>query len=362
MEQAVRTARTLQRQMALQDAALMASWTMAHCRTVADVVDALDPFLSRLGVRRCFLGVDAAGEHAARLVLAYRDGRSEPAPDTVFPRHLLLPEALAEELQGGVLMLQAMSIAGRERGYLLYEPVAESSVLTEALRNDLPRTVDTVLATQELQDHAAMLERLVIERTNELARVNAELRRSAMRDGLTGLANRTAFQDFLAEAAPDVGEHRSLALMMVDVDMFKAYNDRYGHLAGDDALRAVATCLRRAVPEPHGLACRYGGEEFAVVLKGLGVPAAVEVARRFQELLAGCAVVHEASTVSTVVTASVGVAAVEVGPGFRATDLLGAADQALYRAKQQGRNRIVVAGGVPAVPRQDPGRRTAPAG
>jgi diguanylate cyclase (GGDEF)-like protein len=213
-------------------------------------------------------------------------------------------------------------------------------VLTEALRNDLPRTIDTVLTTQELQDHAAQLERLVAERTAELGRANAELRRSAMRDGLTGLANRTAFQEFLAESLPDGGR---LALLMIDVDMFKAYNDSYGHLAGDDALRAVAECLAAAVPEGRGVACRYGGEEFAVVLTDAGTPAAVGVARYFQELLAERAVRHRASSVAPVVTASIGVAAGTAVPGSAVTSLIAAADRALYRAKQEGRNRIAVA-------------------
>jgi diguanylate cyclase (GGDEF)-like protein len=201
-----------------------------------------------------------------------------------------------------------------------------------------------VLSTKELQDHAEHLERLVAQRTRELERANAELRDSLMHDGLTRIANRMAFQEHLERCCgrPSQGAGE-LALLMVDVDMFKAFNDHYGHLRGDETLRIVASCLERAVREPEDLACRYGGEEFAVVLPGTGIRGATAVAKRFRELLAEAAVPHAASSVAPVVTASVGIAVTRAGMNSDHDGVIGAADHALYRAKNLGRDRIVIA-------------------
>jgi len=358
------TTRALQQRVALQDAALNLSWTTSNCRTMDDVITVLDPSLSRLGVPRCFLAIDhtidhaidqpgdradvddaAGGGHPSTLVLSYRNRRTEPTPPDVFARHELLPPGLLDELDRGVLLLQALSIAGRERGFLLFEPVPQSYLSTEALRVDLPRTIDMVLSTREMSDHAAELERQVAERTSELQQLNAELQGFVMRDGLTGIANRMAFQQCLQDAwhAHDPAGSGDLTVMMIDVDMFKAFNDRYGHLAGDEALKSVASCLLRAMRDPADLASRYGGEEFAVVLPGARQRQAVAVAKTFQTLLARTAIRHEASSVAPVVTASVGIATAPVSTALDPTDLVAAADQALYEAKVQGRNRIVVA-------------------
>jgi len=355
------TTRALQNRVGLQDAALNLSWTTSNCRTLDDLADGLDQALSRVGLRRCFLAVDhpatqgstpaTSGESGdwSRLVLRYPAGHHEPADQAPFPRHQLLPESLFAELEDGVLLLQALSVAGRERGHLLYEPLADSPLLTEAVRIDLPRAVDTVLSSQEMADHAAMLERVVAERTSELERANAELQRSVLRDGLTGIANRVAFEQALVECREPDGP-TELALLMIDVDMFKAYNDRYGHLAGDAALRTVAACLAAAVREPEGLACRYGGEEFAVVLRGAGPERVLAVAEGIRADLAAAAIRHEASTVAGVVTVSIGTAVRRVRSGGEATALVAAADEALYRAKQAGRDRVVGAEALARVP------------
>ncbi len=129
---------------------------------------------------------------------------------------------------------------------------------------------------------------------------------------------------------------------MADVDEFKAYNDHYGHVLGDDALRTVAACLDQSVRESHDLACRYGGEEFAVVLPDGGVDGAVRVAERFRELLAGFGIPHAASGVAPTLTVSIGVATARPLPGTHPNDVIGAADRALYLAKELGRDRVVV--------------------
>ena len=177
----------------------------------------------------------------------------------------------------------------------------------------------------------------------QLQVANSELRQTAMRDGLTGIANRAAFELHLAhhwETLTAAGG--PLTMLLVDVDRFKNYNDNYGHIAGDDTLRAVADCLRRSACRPDDLVARYGGEEFAVVLPQGNANAGLTVAMRFQTLLAEQALPHAASDIAPVVTASVGIAVVHPARRPEPTDLVAAADRALYRAKQLGRNRAVL--------------------
>ena len=130
---------------------------------------------------------------------------------------------------------------------------------------------------------------------------------------------------------------------MVDVDLFKAYNDHYGHLAGDEALRTLASLLVRSVHKPEDLACRYGGEEFVLILPRSGARAALAVATRFRRLLAEAAIPHAASPVAPAVTTSIGIATSLPLPDENPDTVLEAADKALYQAKARGRNRVAVA-------------------
>jgi diguanylate cyclase (GGDEF)-like protein len=162
-----------------------------------------------------------------------------------------------------------------------------------------------------------------------------------MLDGLTRIANRTAFQQHLDRFGHgDPSERPSLALLFVDVDQFKAYNDEYGHVMGDEALCAVAACLAQAVRYPDDLACRWGGEEFAALLPGSGSEDALVVAERFMVLLNDAHIPHAGSTVADRLTASVGIAVVATDRPVDSAALITAADRALYRAKELGRNRI----------------------
>ncbi len=360
---AMTSARALQARVVVHELAMEVRTVMANCDTIAEVTAALGRYLAQVGVRRCFLGLDRpsgssggdradAPGHPTRLAFSYRDGQVEEPTGEDFARHDLLPPSLRHELDQGGLLLQPLSIDGRERGYLLYDANTGCPVLIEALRIELPQAVEMVFSSQELTHRTAMLERLVTRRTRELERVRADLQRSVMRDGLTGIANRRAFENVLAQACHSDGQG-SIALLMVDVDLFKAYNDHYGHLAGDDALKTVAECLVRSVRGSQDLACRYGGEEFAVVLPDCDLDGALGVARRFSDLLAHAAIVHAASSVASVVTASIGVASTAITPDVDLADLVAAADRALYQAKSKGRNQIAHADEGPrAVPRQ----------
>lgn len=169
------------------------------------------------------------------------------------------------------------------------------------------------------------------------------LLRLATLDGLTGIANRRAFDGALAQETLRLAQGGAgpLSLVLVDVDHFKRFNDFYGHQAGDDCLRAVAGALSGGVRRNGEVAARFGGEEFAILLPGHDPSAALVAAERLRRTVAGLSLPHAARPDGDLVTISAG-AATLAEPGESA-DLIAAADQALYRAKSSGRNRVVVA-------------------
>lgn len=360
-------ARTERYQLASQDAVLAMSQALDYCWTVDDVVRVLGNHLSRLGVARGFLAlyerlVDGSSGAAdetiparVQLVLDHRDGTTRPPPTDLFAAEALLPPGLRGELDHGLLVLQPLAVLDRPIGFLLFEQRGGALRLPELMRIDLSRALDGVFTTQELRARAIRLEREVDRRTLELRgevlvrrrterkleRANQELQRSVMSDGLTRIANRVGFEQHLQQHwAAQVTDGRAVALLMADVDAFKPYNDHYGHVLGDEALRVVASCLARAVRDSDDLACRYGGEEFAVVLPHSGAEGADAVAQRFRALLAEEAIPHLASPYGETLTASIGVAVMVPRDMCRPEELIEAADQAMYRAKALGRDRI----------------------
>ncbi len=184
----------------------------------------------------------------------------------------------------------------------------------------------------------------VIEVSRDLATANRELEKLSRQDGLTGIANRRYFDSYLQTEVRRAARERSpLSLILSDVDNFKAFNDCYGHQAGDDCLRQVATALSSAGRRPADLAARYGGEEFAMILPGTVVDGAVDVAQSVVRVIAGLAIPHARSGARQI-TISQGIMSLVPEKETSPEDLIHRADQALYQAKQQGRNRCVVFG------------------
>lgn len=184
---------------------------------------------------------------------------------------------------------------------------------------------------------ARQLERL--QRENWLEQ--RMLEEMAERDGLTGIYNRRRLETHLKSVwEHGLRESRPLALLMVDVDQFKAYNDRYGHQAGDEALKQVASVLAGAARRPLDMAARYGGEEFVVVLFDSVDDHAARVAERIVEDVRKLGIPHAASKASDVVTVSIGLGHVTPSRGRSVDGLLQLADQGVYIAKDSGGNRV----------------------
>jgi diguanylate cyclase (GGDEF)-like protein/PAS domain S-box-containing protein len=174
-----------------------------------------------------------------------------------------------------------------------------------------------------------------------LKEFNRELERLASMDGLTKVANRRSFDKYLSEEWENVGSGRtSLSLILCDIDYFKSFNDTYGHQAGDVCLRQVAQAIERAVKRSTDLVARYGGEEFAIVLPNTSVAGVEQVALSIQKEIEQLAVVHSGSEISEYITLSLGVSVVSSTQNLHPDMLIAAADQGLYQAKYEGRNRF----------------------
>ncbi len=208
--------------------------------------------------------------------------------------------------------------------------------------------VDTHLALRRLQQQLErqnarlrqeISERLAVEIALQSA--NQELQRLAHMDGLTQVANRRSFDCELAQEWRRLAREKlPLTLILCDVDFFKTYNDTYGHQAGDDCLRNVATAVSTAIKRPGDLVARYGGEEFAIILPNTPKAGALHVAIAIKTAIRSLGMAHCGSAISPYVTLSLGVASVIPHIDFPPMLLLAAADRALYKAKLEGRNRI----------------------
>jgi diguanylate cyclase (GGDEF)-like protein len=176
----------------------------------------------------------------------------------------------------------------------------------------------------------------------ELGSVNERLLRLSRVDALTGLYNRRHMDEYVQQVwQRALHDGDDLAIIMLDVDHFKRYNDRYGHPQGDQCLMRVAEALTASLRRPGDLVARFGGEEFIAILPQADMTVALKAAERVRAAVQAQAMRHEASTTAPVVTVSLGVSSVKVEAGRSVAGLIAAADEALYHAKSQGRNQVV---------------------
>lgn len=177
----------------------------------------------------------------------------------------------------------------------------------------------------------------------QLEEANRRLNELSLTDALTGLANRRRFQEVLqTEWRRALRNRHPLTLILADIDSFKQFNDTYGHVAGDDCLVRVAAVIRNPLMRPSDLACRYGGEEFAILLPETDLEGGRHLAEEIRRDVEQLAIDHENSATGAHVTMSFGVASVVPEPDQAETGLVCAADKALYLAKEGGRNRVLV--------------------
>jgi two-component system chemotaxis family response regulator WspR len=179
------------------------------------------------------------------------------------------------------------------------------------------------------------------ESQRKLMEINAELQRLTHVDGLTGLSNRRYFDEFIdAQWKLATREATPLSMLMIDVDNFKRYNDTYGHLAGDEVLKAIAGAMRKSFARPTDLTARFGGEEFVVVLPATPPEALPALGERLLENVAALNIAHTGSPLG-VVSVSIGGATKIPATGEDFVPLMENADSALYEAKGTGKNRVV---------------------
>lgn len=175
----------------------------------------------------------------------------------------------------------------------------------------------------------------------ELQEANQRLESLSITDGLTNIANRRHFDTVLSqEIARHARSGAELSLILLDIDHFKAFNDSYGHVKGDECLRVIGQVLRVCAIRPADLAARYGGEEFACILPETDCSGAVIIAEKIRRGIQALAIPHKASTTADCVTASFGVVTSRCSAGDLADDVLAKVDALLYRAKSSGRNRV----------------------
>jgi diguanylate cyclase (GGDEF)-like protein len=184
----------------------------------------------------------------------------------------------------------------------------------------------------------------------ELAQMTERLVEQALIDGLTEVSNRRAFDQHIKSVISMSMRRRApMAVIMMDIDHFKLYNDAFGHMAGDECLRKVAKVVRNQLKRPSDFIARYGGEEFVAVLSDVDRPGAITVAEKIRAAVEAEGLPHSKESEIACVTLSMGVHSLTSEPATTLSDVIEPADHALYLSKKNGRNRVTVAGDEPAV-------------
>jgi diguanylate cyclase (GGDEF)-like protein len=248
-----------------------------------------------------------------------------------------IPIIFISALDDVLIKVQAFELGGVD---YITKPFQEKEVLSRV------KTQLTIAKQrQRLEQQNKRLEQEIEKRKGieeALLRANTELERLANLDGLTQVANRRYFDArFTQEWQRGVRDRLPLSLILCDVDYFKQYNDAYGHLIGDECLKQVANTLRAVAKRPADLAARYGGEEFVLLLPNTNHQGAMQVAQTLHQQIKNLHIPHQDSLVSQWVTLSTGIATIVPSPEVSIQGLLHEADQAMYEAKQMGRDRVV---------------------
>ncbi|MDR6713913.1 two-component system chemotaxis family response regulator WspR [Pseudomonas hunanensis] len=233
------------------------------------------------------------------------------------------------------------------------DPLVKSAAFAAGANDYLVKLPDTIELVARIRYHSrsymTLLQRDEAYRAlrvsqQQLLDTNLMLQRLMNSDGLTGLSNRRHFDEYLElEWRRAIREQQQISLLMIDVDYFKAYNDSFGHLAGDEALRQVAGAIRGSCSRPSDLPARYGGEEFALVLPNTSPGGARLIAEKLRQTVLGLNIPHTAPSADARLTVSIGLATVTPSIGSQCRQVISAADKGLYLAKNSGRNQVGIA-------------------
>lgn len=233
------------------------------------------------------------------------------------------------------------------------DPKDKSQAFTNGANDYLVKLPDKIELVARVRAHSRsyLAQKERDEAYKELTRLkqkleesNAVLQRLSVLDGLTGLANRRHFDEILQqEWKRAIRDESDISIILLDIDFFKRYNDNYGHQGGDDCLRAVSAALSKAIHRPGDFIARYGGEEFVAILPETSIDGAVKIAEMMRANVEAANIPHAFSGAADHVTISLGIASVIPKSEHAPQELIERADQALYKAKEQGRNRYMTA-------------------
>ncbi|MDD2060384.1 PleD family two-component system response regulator [Pseudomonas sp. GD03860] len=233
------------------------------------------------------------------------------------------------------------------------DPLVKSAAFAAGANDYLVKLPDNIELVARIRYHSrsylTLLQRDEAYRAlrvsqQQLLDTNLVLQRLMNSDGLTGLSNRRHFDEYLElEWRRAMREQAQLSLLMIDVDYFKSFNDNFGHLAGDEALRKVAEAIRNSCARPSDLPARYGGEEFALVLPNTSPGGARLVAEKLRQSVEAMQIPHNMPEAGSSLTVSIGLSTLTPSIGSHCRQLISAADKGLYLAKNNGRNQVGVA-------------------
>lgn len=236
-----------------------------------------------------------------------------------------------------ILILLVLTLAFWLLNRHLFEPVHQMIAQMEHAVHEKNETLVTQRGIKEVHIVAAAFN-IMATRVREIIQ---ELHRLSALDGLTNIANRRTFTQALEqEWLRSMRQDTPLSALLIDIDYFKQYNDCYGHQAGDDCLKSIASALSLAVQRPADVVARYGGEEFVILLPETDEIGAHAVAQKLQQIVATLCIPHAASPIGDTVSMSIGICTLTPGRGESSQRLIAGADRALYRAKASGRDRI----------------------